>query len=129
MSIQATSGIPAKTTPTPVQPGQAGGPSVPALPAAPQQPIRNAPRAAGSPPAQRQPSNEELTQAIAALQRRFSATAPDLEFTVDQDSGRSIIKVTDPATHEVIRQIPTEVALKLSKEIGRMQGLLLDRKA
>ncbi|MFT6898253.1 MAG: flagellar protein FlaG [Paraglaciecola sp.] len=59
-----------------------------------------------------------------------------LNFSVDEDSGRQIIKVTDGASGDVIRQIPTEEVLKLSTRIQELQsdvgsavGLFFDNKA
>lgn len=39
----------------------------------------------------------------------------NLRFTVDQATGRQVIKVLDPRTDEVIRQIPPEEALALAR--------------
>ena len=78
---------------------------------------------------QQQVMSEELQRASEELQRRISAVAPELQFSVDHDSGRTIIKVTDPATDELIRQIPEEEVLRLNKELDRLQGLLLNRQA
>ncbi len=78
----------------------------------------------------RQPATaDELKRATEELQRRIYAVAPELQFSVDRDSGRTIIKVTDPATNEIIRQIPAEEVLRLNKELDRLQGLLLNRTA
>ena len=81
-----------------------------------------------SQPPQKLASADELKHATEELQRRIQAVSPELQFSVDQDSGRTIIKVTDKATNEVIRQIPSEEVLKLNKELDRLQGLLLNHK-
>jgi flagellar protein FlaG len=39
------------------------------------------------------------------------------------------VKVVDASTNEVIRQIPSKEILQLDKDIDKMQGLLLDKKA
>lgn len=80
-------------------------------------------------PQERQASAAELERAMLELQRRISVMAPKFEFSVDNESGRSIIKVTDPATKEVIRQIPSEQVLRLNEALDQFQGLLLNRKA
>lgn len=64
-----------------------------------------------------------------ALQRKAQSFAPDLRFSVDHDTGRTVVKVTDANTQEVIRQIPAEEILQLAKEIDRMQGLLFHKHA
>lgn len=97
-------------------------------PTAPSNPVRKASPA--SQPNKPQPSSEELKRITEALQRRINPVAPELQFSVDQDTGRSIIKITDRTTNEVIRQIPSEEALQINKGLDRFEkGFLLDRKA
>ncbi len=74
-------------------------------------------------------TSEAFKKVVDAVQQRLSAAAPDLSFSVDSASGETVIKVTDPATNDVIRQIPSEEVLKLNQEIRRMQGLLFSKKA
>ena len=77
-----------------------------------------------------QPSAEELQRITGELQRRVSAVAPELSFSVDESSGRPIVKITDPVTKEVIQQIPSEEMLQIDKALDKFQqGLLLNRKA
>ena len=77
-----------------------------------------------------QPTNaKELQQAVDALQRKAQFSASNLQFSIDHDSGRTVVKVTDGNTQEVIRQIPPDEILQLSKELTRMQGMLLHKKA
>ena len=53
----------------------------------------------------------------------------NLEFSVDQDSGQTIVRVVDTETKDVIRQIPNEEALAIAKSLGKVQGLLIHQKA
>jgi flagellar protein FlaG len=63
------------------------------------------------------------------LQRKVDGVTAELQFSVDESSGRSVIKVTDRATSDVIRQIPTEEALQISEALDQYQkGLLVNRK-
>jgi len=82
------------------------------------------------PAALAQPGPEELKRMAAELQRLVSPVAPELQFSVDESSGRSIIKVTDRTTNEVIKQFPSDETLHIAQELDRFQkGLLLNRKA
>jgi flagellar protein FlaG len=63
------------------------------------------------------------------MQTRLSGANANLVFSVDQDSGRSVVKVTERSTNEVIWQFPTEQALQVSKELGRYLGALVNRTA
>lgn len=75
----------------------------------------------------REATPQQLQQAVEELQRKVQISAPNLQFSIDHDTGRTVVKVIDANTNEVIRQIPAEEILRLSKEIGRMQGLLLHK--
>jgi flagellar protein FlaG len=55
--------------------------------------------------------------------------AQDLRFTIDKETGKTVVRIIDSTTDEVIRQIPSEEVLAISKAIDRMQGLLLKQKA
>ena len=83
-----------------------------------------------APPVQKKSSAEEIQRLTAELQRRVNTVAPELVFSIDQSSGRSVIQITDSATKEVIRQIPSEDTLQMNQALERFQhGLLLDNKA
>ena len=75
------------------------------------------------------PSPEELQRITEELQRHISTLAPDLEFSVDESSGKSVMKFTDRTTKEVIRQFPSLEALEITKALDQFQrGLLINRK-
>lgn len=95
---------------------------------------RDAPPVAGQEAAvsdRRQAADEakQLKQALAELQRQTQQAAPNLEFSIDRQSGRSVIKVVDSRTKEVIRQIPSEEVLRLNQQLDKLQGLLFDNQA
>ena len=52
-----------------------------------------------------------------------------LSFTVDEDTGETVVSIVDSETGEVIKKIPSDEILSLKKRIGDMIGLLLDEKA
>jgi flagellar protein FlaG len=52
-----------------------------------------------------------------------------LQFNIDDDTGKTVVKVIDTATKEVIRQFPSEEMLSIAKAIDKMQGLLIHQKA
>lgn len=77
----------------------------------------------------RQPAQRDLQLAVDELQRKAQSYSPNLRFSVDRDTGRTVVRVTDANTQEVIRQIPAEEVLQLAKELDRMQGLLFNKDA
>ena len=52
-----------------------------------------------------------------------------INFSLDEDTGITVVKVVDVATKEVIRQIPSEEMLVIDKAIDQMKGLLVQQKA
>jgi flagellar protein FlaG len=52
-----------------------------------------------------------------------------LQFSIDDDTGTTVVKVIDRDTDEVIKQIPSEEMLALAKAIGQLKGLLVKQQA
>jgi flagellar protein FlaG len=77
----------------------------------------------------RQPGGEELGNAVADLNKMAQAAAQGVRFSVDEESGRTVVKVVDTQTDKVLRQIPTVEALELWRSIEQMQGVMLRDKA
>jgi len=72
-----------------------------------------------------QASVEDMKRLAEKLHHWVGIVAPELQFSVDQNSGQTIIKITDRTTNEVIRQIPSEEALQIDKLIDDFQQRLL----
>lgn len=51
-----------------------------------------------------------------------------LQFSIDDDSGRTVVKVVDKQTDEVLRQIPSEEMLDIARALGKLKGLLVEQK-
>ncbi|MEO1573556.1 MAG: flagellar protein FlaG [Pseudomonadota bacterium] len=58
-----------------------------------------------------QSRREEAEEAARALEEKTRDMGRNLRFEVDDDSGTTVIKVVDPSTEEVVRQIPSEEAV------------------
>jgi flagellar protein FlaG len=79
--------------------------------------------------AENAPSLEQVNQAVKNINKSLQTLAQDLEFSVDTDSQRTVIKVIDQKTKEVIRQIPSEEALEIAKTLDTVNGLLKKQEA
>ncbi len=90
-------------------------------------------RAVAVTPAQHAPlqaSGEELKSAVAAINKVMQQSNRNLEFSVDTDSHRTVVRMVDTSTGELIRQYPSETTLAISRGIEQFQqGLLLKQKA
>ncbi|MES2130097.1 MAG: flagellar protein FlaG [Pseudomonadota bacterium] len=74
------------------------------------------------------PSQDEVKQAVASINKSLQTLSQDLVFSVD-DKNRTIVKVVDQKTKEVIRQIPSPEALEIAKALDTAQGLLIKQTA
>lgn len=100
-------------------------------------PARNADKqaslAAAAARADKPAREAEVQQSAAKVQQMLTQAAPNLTFAIDKDSGRTVIRVIDPTSHDVLRQIPSEEILRLDKNIdqmiSRLKGLLIDRES
>lgn len=71
----------------------------------------------------------DVEKAVKTLNEFSAMAAQDLLFSIDEESGKSVVKVVDTATNEVLRQFPSVEALSIAKAIDKMQGLLIREKA
>ena len=75
------------------------------------------------------PTQDDIKDAVANINKSLQTLSQDLVFSVDSDSNRTIVKVVDQKTKEVIRQIPTPEALEIAKALDTVQGLLIKQTA
>ncbi len=76
-----------------------------------------------------QPDAQQIAQAVEEMRSAISPVAQNLQFSIDQDIGRTIVKVVDASTDEVIRQIPSEEIVAIAKAMDKLQGLLIKQQA
>ncbi len=77
----------------------------------------------------KEPGKDELAKAVDKIQKFVSAAASDIQFSLDDESGVTVVKVVDRGTKEVIRQIPSKEMLELAQALERLQGLLIRQQA
>lgn len=76
------------------------------------------------------PSNvQEISAALQEIRNAIRPIASELSFSLEQDSGRMLVKIVDTETDELIRQIPSEEMVRISKALDKLQGLLLNNEA
>lgn len=74
-------------------------------------------------------SEEQIKSAVKDLNIALKSLNVRREFKVDEEIDRVVVTLMDSEKKEVIRQIPSEEAIKLSKNIKEMIGLLFDSKS
>ena len=70
----------------------------------------------------------ELQEAVGAANERLLQRGQKLDIGVDEESGTIVIRVSDQKTGEMIRQMPSEEALRITRSIDRLTGILVDQK-
>jgi len=70
----------------------------------------------------------DLEETVRKLNELMSARQRNLSFHVDEASGRTVITVRDAVTEQVVRQIPAEEVLAVSRAL-EAAGALLDARA
>lgn len=77
-----------------------------------------------------EPLNEQQLVEMAQQMESFVGTFNrGLEFRVDEDSGRNVVKVIDRHSGDTIRQIPTEELLDVITRLAEASGGIIDVKA
>lgn len=71
----------------------------------------------------------QVDEAVTSIQSFVQNIRRDLNFSVDDSSGRVVVKVTDGASGEVIRQLPSEEALRLAENLEEVRSLLFKAEA
>ncbi len=72
---------------------------------------------------------QELQEAVDDLNEYVQQSLRrELKFSIDQESGRTVVKVVDPESGDTVRQIPSEEMLALNRSLGKNHGLLFNAK-
>lgn len=81
--------------------------------------------ASGDPQQGSQESTQQAKEAVTKLNEYVQSVQRDLQFNLDDSSGKTVIQVLERSTQEVIRQIPDEVAIKLAHNLQSDEPLSL----
>jgi flagellar protein FlaG len=112
------------TTRTAVEIPQPAAVRTPVAAAAPLAPV-----APATDPQAREGRAEAVEQAVTAANEAMTAIKSELEFSVDYRTGKTVVRVVDGETGEVIRQMPSKEIIEIAKALDRLQGLLIRNEA
>lgn len=74
-------------------------------------------------------SAEEVAGAVSVIREFVQSVKRNLDFRLDDSSGRVVVSVTDSESGDVVRQIPSEDALKLAESLEEVRSLLFRAEA
>ncbi len=92
------------------------------------------PRSNGGAPALTRPDTREhspaaLDQAAKSANRQMEQIASQIRFNVSNEAGRTIVRMVDTQTKQILLQIPNEQMMKIAQDPAKLQGLILSQKA
>ncbi|PLC06475.1 hypothetical protein CY658_05435 [Variovorax sp. RO1] len=71
----------------------------------------------------------QIEMAVKSVNASLESRSISLQFEVDRDTDKLIVKVVDRSNGEVIRQIPTEEVVRIAKVMDQQAGLLVSQQA
>jgi flagellar protein FlaG len=74
-------------------------------------------------------SQEAVAKAAAQIQNFVQEMGRNLSFTIDETTGYNVVRVINPETNEVIRQLPSEELLKIARSMEQLNSVLVNQKA
>ena len=74
-------------------------------------------------------NSDKLKMAVQEIEKFVQSVKRNLEFSIDESSGKVIVKVIASESGEVIRQIPSAEAMKLAESLHNASNVLFDAKA
>lgn len=74
-------------------------------------------------------ARESLDSAVASISSFVQSVQRNLAFSIDESSGQVVVKVTDRDSGDVIRQLPSEEALRLSEQLETLRSLMFETRA
>lgn len=72
---------------------------------------------------------ENLKEVVSDLNKLVQNLQRELQFSVDDDSGETVVKVIDRETDEVVRQIPSEEVMALKRRLEETSGVIFEDSA
>ncbi len=71
---------------------------------------------------------EVLEKGIEEINQNIRIFNTKLSFYIDEPTGRTVIKISDRETDEVIREIPPIEFLKIAAKLSEIIGIIIDKK-
>lgn len=73
--------------------------------------------------------SEDLRHSVEAANSRMQSAGRAVDVSFDKQTNMVIVTVTDRESGAQVRQIPPESAMNITRNIDRLTGILVDRKA
>ena len=71
---------------------------------------------------------EKVKSAVSDIEQFLSSSRRNLEFSTDEESGKIVVRVIASETGELVRQLPSEEALRIARSLSDVNSILFDAK-
>jgi len=72
---------------------------------------------------------KNLDEVVNEINKALTSVPKNINFSIDENSGRKVISVYEKGSDKLIRQLPSEDALKLLENLEQLKGLLFNSQA
>jgi len=76
-----------------------------------------------------QVTRETIAHAAQQIQSFVQSMGRNLNFYIDQTTGYHVVRVVNPETNEVVRQLPSEELLKIAQNMASLKNALVSQRA
>ena len=73
------------------------------------------------------PSNDQLKQSVDDINKVLTSFSISVQFQVDPDYKDLIVRIVDQDSGKLIRQMPTEDVVRMSKAMDNLKGVLFSK--
>ncbi len=73
-------------------------------------------------------NEDALKQGIEKINQYIKVFNVKVSFDVDKPTGRTVVRVSNNETQEVIREFPPEEFLKMAAKLSELMGLMVDQR-
>ena len=76
-----------------------------------------------------QPTRDVVAKAAKEIQSFVQSMGRNLNFSIDQTTGYHVVRVMNPETNEVVRQLPSEELLRIAQSMSKLNSALVNQRA
>jgi len=74
-------------------------------------------------------SGDDLRKAVEILNQNLEKYSRNVRFSVDESTGKDVVRVVSSSSGETIRQLPNDEMLNFIRNLDNMIGLIFDKKS
>ena len=74
-------------------------------------------------------SESAVTQAVNSANDFLKENNRSIEFSIDKDSGKTVVELRDKDTNAILRQYPSKQMLEIAKDLSSLRGSLVSEKS